>query len=90
MTDEERVEGTELEIDCEEALRRLAEYLDGELGDREDAAVRHHLETCRSCWSRAEFERRLRTRLVELREGEVPADFERRMRKLIQNFGTDS
>lgn len=85
MTDDERVEGTELDIDCEEALRRLAKYLDGELGDQEHAAVRRHLETCRSCWSRAEFERRLRTRLGELREGEVSADFERRIRQLIRS-----
>lgn len=80
--------GTEREIRCEEALRHLAEYLDGELGDRKDDAVRRHLETCRSCWSRAEFERRLRTRLSELRADDVTRDFERRIRTLIQRFGS--
>lgn len=80
--------GTKGEIRCEEALRHLAAYLDGELGDRKGAEVRNHLETCRSCWSRAEFERRLRTRLTELRAGEVRDDFERRIRQLIQRFGS--
>ncbi len=81
---------TPREIECEEALRRLAEYLDGELGEREGARVRRHLETCRSCWSRAEFERRLRTRLTELREGEVSDEFEERIRRLIGRFGSAS
>lgn len=81
MTDDER------EIRCEEALRHLAAYLDGELGEGKRAEVRGHLETCRSCWSRAEFERRLRDRMSELREGEVTPDFERRVRQMIQRFG---
>lgn len=82
--------GSEREIRCEEALRHLAEYLDGELGDRKSDEVRRHLETCRSCWSRAEFERRLRTRLSELRDGVVTDDFEQRIRDLIRRYGTAS
>ena len=80
MSDDER------RIRCEEAIRRLARYLDGELDDREDAQVVHHLETCRSCWSRAEFERRLRSRLADLGRGEVEPDFEDRIRTLLRGF----
>lgn len=74
------------DIACEEAVRRLARYLDGELGGREEAEVERHLETCRSCWSRAEFERRLRSRLGELRGGEVDPEFEERIRGLLGGF----
>ena len=74
------------DISCEEAVRRLARYLDGELGGREEAEVEQHLETCRSCWSRAEFERRLRSRLGELRGGEVDPEFEGRIRRLLRGF----
>lgn len=77
-------------IDCEEAIRRLAEYLDGELADREEAAIERHLETCRSCWSRAEFERRIRERLADLRREEVDPDFEVRIRSLLRRFGQAS
>ena len=80
MSDDER------RIECEEAVRRLARYLDGELGDREDAEVERHLETCRSCWSRAEFERRLRSRLADLVQAEVDPDFEDRIRTLLRGF----
>jgi len=77
-------------IDCEEAVRRLAEYLDGELAGREEAEVERHLETCRSCWSRAEFERRIRERLAGLRRDEVDPDFEGRIRSLLRRFGQAS
>lgn len=74
-------------IDCEEAVRRLAAFLDHELDADESAEVKRHLDTCRSCFSRAEFERRLRERIREdLQDGEVPSDFEERMRGLIRSL----
>lgn len=78
------------DIDCEEAVRRLAEYLDGELADREEAEVERHLETCRSCWSRAAFERRIRERLSDLRREDVEPEFEGRIRSLLRRFGRAS
>ena len=73
-------------INCEEALRRLAEYLDGELNSDDAKGVAGHLETCRSCYSRAEFERLLKSRVGELRSCESGPEFERRIRTLIREF----
>ena len=42
---------------CEEALYSLFEYLDGEVDESTERRVREHLEVCRRCYSRAEFER---------------------------------
>lgn len=78
------------QLECEEAIRRLAEYLDGELGDRESAELEGHLETCRSCWSRAEFEQRLRERMAALGRQGVRPSFERRIRDLLERFGRAS
>lgn len=78
------------QLECEEAIRRLARYLDGELGDRESIELERHLETCRSCWSRAEFERRLRERMAALGQQEVRPSFERRIRDLLERFGRAS
>ncbi|MGH7539377.1 MAG: anti-sigma factor family protein [Gemmatimonadota bacterium] len=80
----------EHEMRCEEAIRLLAEYLDGGLGDEHGVGLRRHLEACRSCWSRAEFERRLRAQLAGLRRREVTPAFERRIRTLIRRFGRTS
>lgn len=77
-------------IECEEAIRRLAEYLDGELQEGEADELERHLETCRSCWSRAEFERQLRERMAALGEDDVRPAFERRIRDLLGQFGQAS
>lgn len=77
-------------IDCEEALRRLAAYLDQELKPAESAEVEDHLDRCRSCYSRAEFERRLKERIrSDLKMDEVPAEFEERMRQLLRKLPGD-
>jgi anti-sigma factor (TIGR02949 family) len=75
-------------IDCAEALRLLAEYLDGELRDGVHDGVEHHLHACRSCYSRAEFERLLRTQLKRVGRGEVRPAFEERIRQLVVEFTT--
>lgn len=71
---------------CEEALRSLAEYLDDELAGDVRQSVRRHLEVCRSCYSRAEFERRLKFELRKLGKDEVPVGLEQRVRHLLQSF----
>ncbi|HET9949244.1 MAG TPA: zf-HC2 domain-containing protein [Longimicrobiales bacterium] len=73
-------------IDCDEALELLAAYLDGELSGEGHDAVEAHLEVCRSCFSRAEFESRLKKRLAELARGEPVPELEQRIRSLIQQF----
>lgn len=75
---------TERTITCNEALRLLAAYLDGELADAPHFDVARHLDACRSCMSRAEFERELKTRLAGLRRHEVSPTFEARIRELIR------
>jgi anti-sigma factor RsiW len=71
---------------CEEAMRSLAEYLDKELAAGEEQSVRQHLELCRSCYSRAEFESRLKGELRKLGMDEVSGNFEQRIRRLLQSF----
>lgn len=73
-------------IDCEEALRRLFEYLDAELHDERQREMEQHLERCRSCFSRVEFEKRLKARTAELRHEPVSSDLERRVRTLLDQF----
>jgi anti-sigma factor (TIGR02949 family) len=69
-------------IDCEEALRRLLDFIHGELPARQGGEVSAHLERCRSCFSRAEFERRLQTHLRGLGEEPVSVELEQRIRAL--------
>lgn len=77
-------------LTCEEAVRLLAEFLDDELHGGPQQALEQHLAACRSCYSRAEFERRLKTEIGRLRHEEVPASFDSRMRQLLGSFSSSA
>lgn len=55
---------------CEEVLDRLFDYLDGELPDPESEQVKAHLEACKACYPRAEFERAFLDALSRAKSGE--------------------
>lgn len=77
-------------MDCDEALRLLAAFLDDELPVDARAGVDRHLERCRSCFSRAEFERRLKGEIARLGREEVTPGFEERVRRLLADFTAPS
>ena len=72
-------------IDCEQALARIFDFIDHELRGGEREAMEQHLHTCKSCFSRAEFERRLKEKLGRLREDAAP-EAKRRIEKLIKSL----
>ena len=77
---------SEVDIGCEEALKRLLDLIDGELSPGERGDVERHLRTCRSCFSRMEFERRLKQRLSALPDEDAPAPLRERIQDLIRAF----
>jgi anti-sigma factor (TIGR02949 family) len=74
------------ELSCEDVIGRLLEYLDRELDADAQRDIEHHLETCRACFTRAEFERRLRARVAEAGEVKAPQSLRRRIRALIGRY----
>lgn len=74
------------DLTCEAALRFLAAYLDRELDDATEGEVETHLARCRSCYSRADFERRMKERVAALARSDVGPDFAERIRGLLQRF----
>jgi anti-sigma factor (TIGR02949 family) len=83
MTHEHHEHG---ELSCEEVMEQLFTYLDGELGEGAHIAIDRHLEACRACYSRIEFERRLKARLAETRRVSAPESLRERVRAMIARF----
>ena len=77
---------TKHEIECEQALRQIFEYVDHELGEAERATMEHHLHTCQSCYSRAEFEARLKLKLGELKKHDADPTVRERIKSLLDSF----
>lgn len=73
-------------IDCEQALRQIFDYLDRELGEHEHEAMQQHLHACKSCFSRVEFERLLKSKVQDLREEEPTREVSVRIKNLLKGF----
>ena len=73
-------------LTCEQVLEHLLEYLDRELTPETSAEIDRHLTECRGCFSRAEFERRLRSRVAETGTASAPESLRARIKALIERF----
>lgn len=73
-------------IRCEEVIGHLLHYLDGEIDAAKRAEIDRHLQECRGCCSRAEFEKALRDKIGKLGEEKAPASLKRRIKALMDAF----
>jgi anti-sigma factor (TIGR02949 family) len=73
-------------IRCEEVVAHLLQYLDGEIDTAKRVQIDRHLQECRGCYSRAEFEKVLRAKIEQLGEVKAPAALQQRVRLLIEEF----
>ena len=73
-------------IDCEEALKRLFEYIDQELNAHKHEEMEDHLSKCRSCYSRLEFEKRLKQHLQGAAKQKAPDELQGKIKNLIRKL----
>ena len=73
-------------IRCDEALRRLVDFFNRELTTDEQAEVEHHMERCRACFSRGEFELRLKEKLAAVGRESAPPSMGARIRKILGEY----
>jgi anti-sigma factor (TIGR02949 family) len=71
---------------CEEVLKHLIDYLDRETDTHTAAEIQGHLEECRGCFSRAEFERKLKAYLREAGSSTAPERLRARINEVIKKF----
>jgi anti-sigma factor (TIGR02949 family) len=73
-------------LTCEEVLKHLVAYLDRDTDAHTAAEIERHLEQCRSCYSRAEFERQLKAQVRAAGSRSAPERLRARIRKLVDEF----
>ena len=75
------------DIGCLGAIEAFYAYLDGELDDPDSIAeFEHHLDHCRSCFSRIEMEKALNQRIQKTAKHDSPGDLRDRVAKLMKKF----
>lgn len=72
---------------CEDALRRLDDYLDRQLPADEARRVEAHLAVCAACASKYRFERRFVAELRrKLRRFDIPSELADRIHRRLVNL----
>ncbi len=72
-------------LDCEQVLRQVWTFLDGELDDAQSREIQAHIAECADCGPRFEFQRRLLA-LIEQKAKERPISehLKQRLFKLLE------
>jgi anti-sigma factor (TIGR02949 family) len=69
---------------CEDALRRVQEFLDGELDDVSPDQVRGHFDICQRCYPHLRFEESFRKAVQRAAGRETaPAELRERLLRMI-------
>jgi anti-sigma factor (TIGR02949 family) len=73
---------------CDEALRRLEDFLDRELSQDDLRKVQEHLDTCAPCTSQFQFEASVLNGIRgRLQRTDLPPDLMTRIRKMLDDAG---
>ena len=73
---------------CDEILDHIYEYLNRhDISADQEAEFMRHLEYCRACFDRFEFERRLLERLKASQGCACPDSLKRRIKTIVEKFG---
>jgi anti-sigma factor (TIGR02949 family) len=69
---------------CRDAMRRLYDFLDGELDDDRRASIKRHLEQCVPCLQAFDFEAGLRVVIARKCRDQVPESLRTRVFHVAQ------
>lgn len=73
-------------ISCSEAVRRLWEYLDNDLGDEDRARVEDHLALCHRCCGEVEFAAALGDLLRSSTGPDLPGEVEQHLVSFLDSL----
>ena len=73
-------------LECDEAIRMVLEYLDNELEGHDHDSLEAHIHKCRACYTRVEFEKRLKGKVKEIPDTDAPVNLKDRIKNLTDQF----
>lgn len=74
-------------ISCVEAVTRIFEFLQGSLEKKQKEELDAHVEECRHCCDRFEFEKLFKEKLIKInKEQKVPKSLYKNVEKLLSEF----
>ena len=72
------------DINCDEAIKRLMDFLDDYLNHQRKSELEKHLASCSSCMNRYEFQKSLKTKISSLAD-QSDSSLSKRLKKLLDS-----
>lgn len=73
-------------LSCEQVLAEIWVFLDGELNEADLVHFRQHMDLCRACFTRIEFERTLRVSMQTKTNHICPDRLKIRVQKFLEDY----
>jgi anti-sigma factor (TIGR02949 family) len=74
------------EIDCREALKLIAAYVDKQSSESDRQDLEKHLESCHHCFDRVEFEKLFKSRLQGLKADADSMNLSPRVKRFLEEL----
>ena len=74
------------DISCQEAMKLIAQYVDSHLKGKPSRSLEKHIEKCRHCFDRVEFEKLLKSRLRRLQVRSEPEQMRKKIDSLFESL----
>lgn len=71
---------------CEQVIQSIWDYLDRETDKANLAEIQKHLDLCRGCFSRVEFEKILREKMQKATHHMCPDKLKQKIRDLVDRY----
>lgn len=71
---------------CEKVIQNIWDYLDREIGNGEMTEIQKHLDLCRACFSRVEFEQMLREHMKKATHAMCPEKLKKKIKDIVDKY----
>jgi anti-sigma factor (TIGR02949 family) len=72
-------------ISCEEAVKRVFDYIDRYLSGKPLDELERHIESCRGCLSKVDFQLKLKSRIASVKPAKVSKDLDNKIKRLLNS-----
>jgi anti-sigma factor (TIGR02949 family) len=73
-------------LSCEQVIQGLRAFLDKDCKQGDAAQIKEHLELCRACFSRSEFEQLLKEEIKKKTDCICPEKVKARIKSILDHF----
>lgn len=73
-------------LDCQDVIDNLFDYLDQEMTVEVQTSLKAHLDLCRNCFDRVQFEEVLRIKMRQKTSHCCPEKLKKRIQSLLDQF----